>query len=92
MDLRYLSTAFYNKYKDCPEILTKGETRPYIILLVEVENNKFAIPIRTHLPNIKDRYITNPITNNSATVEKDTRYDIILSLLKTINISNLHID
>lgn len=64
MDLWYLSTAFYNKYKDCPEILTKGETRPYIILLVEVENNKFAIPIRTHLPNIKDRYITNPITNS----------------------------
>ena len=64
MDLRYLSTAFYNKYKDCPEILTKGETRPYIILLVEVENNKFAIPIRTHLPNIKDRYITKPITNS----------------------------
>ena len=51
MDLRYLSTAFYNKYKDCPEILTKGESRPYIILLVEVENNKFAIKYKGPLHN-----------------------------------------
>ena len=47
MELRYLSPAFYSKYKNCPEIMSKGETRPYIILIIEIENNKFAIPIRT---------------------------------------------
>ena len=49
MELRYLSSLFYQKYKDCPEIMSKGETRPYIILIIEVENNTFAIPIRTNL-------------------------------------------
>ena len=38
MELRYLSSAFYLKYKNCPEIMSKGETRPYIILIIEIEN------------------------------------------------------
>ena len=64
MELRYLSSVFYQKYKDCTEILSKGETRPYIILIIEVENNKFAIPIRTNLHKTKDCYETNPKTNS----------------------------
>lgn len=44
--------------------MSKGETRPYIIILVEVENNKFAIPIRTNLHKTKDCYETNPKTNS----------------------------
>ena len=38
MELRYLSSAFYLKYKNCPEIMSKGETSPYIILIIEIEN------------------------------------------------------
>jgi hypothetical protein len=64
MELRYLSSVFYQNYKDCTEILSKGETRPYIILIIEVENNKFAIPIRTNLHKTKDCYETNPKTNS----------------------------
>ena len=64
MELRYLSSLFYQKYKDCTEILSKGETRPYIIILIEVENNKFAIPIRTHLHKTKDCYESNPQSNS----------------------------
>ena len=45
MELRYLSSLFYQKYNNCSEIMSKGETRPYIILIIEIENNKFAIPI-----------------------------------------------
>ena len=37
MELRYLSPAFYSKYKNCPEIMSKGETRTYIILIIEIE-------------------------------------------------------
>ncbi|MCR5725619.1 MAG: hypothetical protein K6G80_11090 [Treponema sp.] len=44
--------------------MSKGETRPYIILLIEVENNTFAIPIRTHLHKTKDCYESNPQTNS----------------------------
>ena len=64
MELRYLSQLFYNKYKDCTEILNKGETRPYIILIIEVENKRFAIPIRTNLHKTKDCYESNPQTNS----------------------------
>ena len=64
MELRYLSSLFYQKYKDCTEIMSKGETRPYIILVLEIENNKFAIPIRTKLHKTKDCYESNPQTNS----------------------------
>ena len=64
MELRYLSSIFYQKYKNCPEIMSKGETRPYIILLVETDGFKFAIPIRTHLHKTKDCYESNPKTNS----------------------------
>ena len=64
MELRYLSSVFYQKYKDCTEIMSKGETRPYIILLIEVENNKFAIPIRTNLHKTKDCDESNPQANS----------------------------
>ena len=64
MELRYLSSVFYQKYKNCTEILRKGETRPYIILLIEIEKNKFAIPIRTNLHKTKDCYESNPQTNS----------------------------
>ena len=44
--------------------MSKGESRPYIIIIVEVENNKFAIPIRTNLHKTKDCYESNPKTNS----------------------------
>ena len=64
MELRYLSASFYTHYKECSEIMNKGETRPYIIILVETESNKFAIPFRTHLHKTKDCYESNPQTNS----------------------------
>lgn len=64
MELRYLSSMFYQKYKYCSEIMSKGETRPYIILVIEVEKNKFAIPIRTNLHKTKDCYESNHQTNS----------------------------
>lgn len=48
--LNYLTDEFYNKYNsgDYPEIENKSN-RPYMVMLVQVENNTFAIPFRTNL-------------------------------------------
>lgn len=53
-ELHYLSDAFYKKYdsEHYPEIERKKE-RPYIVLLIKIEENTFAIPFRT---NIKHNY------------------------------------
>ena len=80
MELRYLSQLFYQKYKDCSEILSKGETRPYIIIVIEIDKLKFAIPIRTNLHGTKDCYESNPKTNSGLDYTKSvviTRDDYI---------------
>lgn len=53
-ELNYLSDSFYDKYnhKDYPEIEIKRE-RPYMVLLVKIDFNTFAIPFRT---NVKHSY------------------------------------
>lgn len=42
--LNYLSNEFYNDYSACdyPEIEHKV-ARPYMVLLIKIENNKYAI-------------------------------------------------
>lgn len=52
--LNYLSEEFYNDYNetDFPEIEQKS-TRPYIVLLIKINENTFAIPFRT---NVKHNY------------------------------------
>lgn len=48
--LNYLSAEFYNKYNsvDYPEIENKAN-RPYMVMLIQIENNTFAIPFRTNV-------------------------------------------
>ncbi|MBQ0051800.1 MAG: hypothetical protein KBT11_07040 [Treponema sp.] len=59
MEICYLSKEFYEKYKNCKEILNK-EDRPYSVLIVESCGKKFAIPFRSHVnQNNKDCYITD---------------------------------
>ena len=50
--LNYLSAKFYNTYNstDYPEIENKLN-RPYMVLLIEFENNVFAVPFRTNVPH-----------------------------------------
>lgn len=43
-----LTNKFYNKYKDCKEILHKNN-RPYLILLIKINDTTFAIPFRSNL-------------------------------------------
>lgn len=55
-ELRYLTNAFFEKYdfKRFPEIEQK-ENRPYMVLLVKIKENTFAIPFRTNI-NHKSAY------------------------------------
>lgn len=48
--LNYLSAHFYSKYNsiDYPEIENKAN-RPYMVMLIQIENNTFAIPFRTNV-------------------------------------------
>ena len=48
--LNYLTAEFYNQYNsaDYPEIENKSN-RPYMVMLIQIENNTFAIPFRTNV-------------------------------------------
>ena len=68
-ELHYLSAEFYNKYNasDYPEIEHKTH-RPYIVLLIKVDKNIFALPMRTNIKHsscYKFHYSSRP--TNSVT-------------------------
>ncbi len=48
--LNYLTAEFYNRYDSVnyPEIENKSN-RPYMVMLIQIENNTFAIPFRTNV-------------------------------------------
>ena len=48
--VNYLSDEFYKKYNryDYPEIEEKSN-RPYMVVLIKIESNTFAIPFRTNV-------------------------------------------
>ena len=48
--LHYLSRKFYDRYNAAkyPEIEHK-EGRPYIVLLIKIDDNTFALPLRTNI-------------------------------------------
>lgn len=49
----FLTQDFYDKYSNCPEIEQKTN-RPYAMLLVEIDNVTWAIPLRS---NISHKYV-----------------------------------
>lgn len=82
--LNYLSAEFYKKYNanDYPEIENK-DNRPYMVMLIKVENNTFAIPFRTNVPHNscykfkKSTRQTNSVTGldyTKAVVVNDSKY------------------
>ena len=70
MELRYLSEEFFKTYKDYPELMQKG-SRPYVILVIQTETMKFAIPFRTSMNRAKKYcYITDKKKNSGLDFEK----------------------
>jgi protein AbiQ len=48
MEFHRLSTAFYAQFGHFEEILTK-ETRPYYVLILELDGLTYAVPLRSHI-------------------------------------------
>ena len=44
----FLTEDFYNDYANCPEIEQK-RLRPYVMLLMQIDNQTFALPLRSHI-------------------------------------------
>ena len=59
-----LSKEFYSKFplEKFPEILHKGESRPYLVLLVKIDELNFAIPFRS---NINHKYCFKIFNNRN---------------------------
>lgn len=67
--LNYLSPNFYSDYNstDYPEIENKAN-RPYMVMLIKIENNTFAVPFRTNVPhNNCYKFKTSTRPTNSVT-------------------------
>lgn len=48
MEFHRLAAAFYFQFNQCEDILTK-ESRPYYVLILEMDNLTYAIPLRSHI-------------------------------------------
>jgi protein AbiQ len=48
MEFHRLTPAFHAQYGQCEEILSK-ESRPYYVLLLELDGLTYAIPLRSHI-------------------------------------------
>lgn len=82
--LNYLSDDFYNKYNsaDYPEIENKSN-RPYMVMLIQIEDNTFAVPFRTNVKHSNcykfenSSRPTNTITGldySKAVIVNDSKY------------------
>jgi protein AbiQ len=82
--LNYLSAEFYARYNNAeyPEIENK-DNRPYMVLLIEISNNTFAIPFRTNIKHnscYKFKNSTRPTNTvtgldyTKAVIVNDSRY------------------
>ena len=82
--LNYLTAEFYNRYnpEEYPEIENKVN-RPYMVMLVQIEDNIFAIPFRTNVKHSNcykfknSSRQTNSVTGldySTAVIVNDSKY------------------
>ena len=77
----YLTHKFYNKYKNCKEILYKPK-RPYAVHLIEYNNLIFAIPIRS---NITHEFSYKTIKEKNKSKGLDFTKTVIINDLKYLS-------
>ena len=77
----YLTHEFYNKYKNCKEILYKPK-RPYAVHLIEHNNLIFAIPIRS---NITHEFSYKTIKEKNKNKGLDFTKTVIINDLKYLS-------
>ena len=59
MKYTFLTEQFYKDYSHCPEIEQK-RYRPYVMLLIDVDDLLFALPLRSHIKH-KYAYFTDKL-------------------------------
>lgn len=76
--LNKLSSDFYNTYtaSNCPEIENKSD-RPYMVMVVKIKGNIFALPFRT---NIRHNYCYKFVNTNRQT-DADTGIDFTKAVI-----------
>ena len=84
----YLTHKFYNKYKNCKEILYKPK-RPYAVHLIEYNNLIFAIPIRS---NITHEFSYKTIKEKNKSKGLDFTKTVIINDLKYLSKQPARID
>lgn len=57
----FLTEEFYKDYANCPEIEQK-RLRPYVMLIVQIDNLTFALPLRSHIKH-SYAFITDEINS-----------------------------
>lgn len=79
-ELKYLSEAFYQKYNpvNYPEIEQKKE-RPYMVMLIKIENNTFAIPFRTNVRHTACYKFKNSSRNTQSSTGLDYSKAVIVN-------------
>ena len=77
----YLTHEFYNKYKNCKEILYKPK-KPYAVHLIEYNNLIFAIPIRS---NITHEFSYKTIKEKNKSKGLDFTKTVIINDLKYLS-------
>lgn len=86
MEFSFLSKKFYEKYGAYSEI-EKKEGRPYVVHLIKIGENNFAIPLRSHIHHphafITDKKIGAGLDYSKAVIITDEEY-IDLSKKPTI--------
>lgn len=76
--INYLSEQFYIDYDktNYPEIESKSD-RPYMVMLIQIENNTFAVPFRTRITH-KHSY---RFSNTSRITDKATGLDFTKAVI-----------
>jgi len=64
----FLSSKFYSDYSNCPELEQKQD-RPYIMLLIKIDNLTFALPLRSNIKH-KYAYFSDKVNNCGADFSK----------------------
>jgi len=82
MEFHRLSAAFYIQYGHCEEILTKEE-RPYYVLLLELDELTYAIPLRSHISH-KYCYIVTKFNDQNSGLDY-SKSIVITDLAKFID-------
>lgn len=80
--INYLSEHFYNVYDttNYPEIENKSD-RPYMVMLIQIDNNTFAVPFRTRITH-KHSY---KFKNTSRETDKSTGLDFTKAVIVNDN-------